>query len=100
VRVGERLDDGTPVYVDKKLLRERWWREGVKVNKLDGFRAPSLDEALLARARTAVVISRPRERRSRRVARTVGSRGDPHRSSDDDEPADALIVIAALGGRR
>jgi len=45
---------------------------------------------------------RPRQRerrpRSRRVARTVGSRGDPHLGDDDPEPEPPLA--RRLGGRR
>jgi hypothetical protein len=44
----------------------------------------SLDGALYARAQT-ITRQRPRERRERRSARTVGSRGDPSPDESDDE---------------
>jgi hypothetical protein len=52
--------------------------------KFSATASASLDAALCARART-MTQQRPRERRERRLSRTVGSRGDPSPAESDDE---------------
>jgi hypothetical protein len=80
----------TPIDLDKPRFRSA----GRVYITNEPPKQPALDDVLLTRVR---VLTRPRERRVRRSSCRSGSRGDPSRRSEDDDPHD---LIAAAGGAR